>query len=117
DGTVITKDCPVGLRAFYKRTARFAGATLTAMLALFSIGFGQSKSKKEDACKNTSPGKILRTETRNVNLVNGTIADPNCAAVPGAKITLISEKTKREYKAVSNEKGYYSVLLVAPGRY
>src|SRR5688500_5475673 len=30
DNTVITKDCPVGLRAFYKRTARRAGAALTA---------------------------------------------------------------------------------------
>src|SRR5437773_12576574 len=28
DGTVLTRDCPVGLRAVQKRVARFAGATL-----------------------------------------------------------------------------------------
>src|SRR5262252_9589526 len=32
DGTVITKDCPVGLRAVRKRVATMAGAALTAVL-------------------------------------------------------------------------------------
>src|ERR1051325_2231218 len=31
DGTVLTKDCPVGLRAYQKRVARFAGAALSAI--------------------------------------------------------------------------------------
>src|SRR5262245_23205560 len=33
DGTVITRDCPVGLRALRKRIARRAGAVLTALLS------------------------------------------------------------------------------------
>ena len=113
DGTVLSKDCPVGLRAFYQRTTRRAGAALAAVFALFSIGFGQSKNDK--ACK--TAGTIFRTESRNLTLVEGTITDPSCAVIPGAKITLINKDTNREYQVTANKKGYYRVLLNAPGRY
>src|SRR5258706_13383034 len=45
DGTVLTKDCPVGLRAIQRRATRFAGAALAAILGLFSISFGQKEDK------------------------------------------------------------------------
>lgn len=115
DGTVITKDCPVGLRKFYKRTAQFAGAALTAILALFSAGFGQSNSEDEKACK--TAGRIVSVESRNLTLVEGTITDANCTVIPGAKVTLINKDTNREYQVTSNKKGYYRILLNAPGRY
>jgi hypothetical protein len=116
DGTVLTKNCPVGIRAFYRRTTQRAGAALTAILALFSFGYGQrSDSKNEKACKTS--GRILRVESRNLNFIEGTIVDLRCEVVPGAKITLINEDTKREYQVTSNQKGYYSILLNAPGRY
>lgn len=114
DGTVLTKDCPVGLRAYYRRTARFAGAALTAIVGLFSVGFGQSKSN-ENACKKS--GSIVRIQSQNINLVEGTITDPNCAVIPGSKITLISKDTKRKTETTSDENGYYKILLLAPGRY
>lgn len=115
DGSVITNDCPVGLRAFYKRTRRFAGAALATIFALFSFGFGQTKAKNERACKTS--GKIMRIESRNLNLVEGTITDPTCAAIPGATITLISQNTKRKSQITSDKNGYYRILLIAPGRY
>ena len=59
DGTVLTKDCPIGFRAYQKRIARFAGATLATVLGLFSISFGQKEDKNSD---DTSKVKILRTE-------------------------------------------------------
>src|SRR5687767_1276640 len=37
DGTVLTKDCPTGLRAYHKRVTRFAGAALAAILGLVSV--------------------------------------------------------------------------------
>src|SRR5262245_5564716 len=36
DGTILTRDCPVGLRALRRRVARIAGASLAALLGLFS---------------------------------------------------------------------------------
>ena len=43
DGTVLTKDCPLGIRAYQKRISRFAGATLATILGLFSVSFGQKE--------------------------------------------------------------------------
>ena len=36
DGTVITRNCPVGLRALKRRVSRIAGAALTAVLGFFA---------------------------------------------------------------------------------
>jgi hypothetical protein len=46
DGTVLTRNCPVGLRALKRRVSRVAGATLSAVLGFFAgvgfnFGFGQ----------------------------------------------------------------------------
>ncbi|MGC2238988.1 MAG: carboxypeptidase-like regulatory domain-containing protein [Pyrinomonadaceae bacterium] len=118
DGTVITKDCPVGLRAFYKRTARFAGAALASIIGLFSVGFGQSNSKKAQVCKETSQFKILRTETKNEsNIVEGTITDANGAVVPGVKITLTNLETKQTLQTTTDENGYYSFSSPEAGKY
>ena len=45
DGTVLTRNCPVGLRALKQRATRVAGATLSAVLGFFAgvglnLGFG-----------------------------------------------------------------------------
>jgi len=112
DGTVITKDCPVGLRAYQKRVARFAGAALTAILGLFSVSFGQKDDKKAiDAAKL----KIMRTVSQN-SALNGTITDPNGALVPNAEILLF--KGKREIGRVkSDENGHFAFASLAPGLY
>jgi hypothetical protein len=36
DGTIITADCPVGIRAFRRKIARTAGASLSAVLTFFA---------------------------------------------------------------------------------
>jgi Carboxypeptidase regulatory-like domain len=118
DGTVLTKDCPVGLRAYYKRTARFAGAALATIIGLFSINFAQDKSKKDKTCKVTSEISLLRSEIKNsANLIEGTIKDQNGAVVPGVKVILINEETKLRIETTTNDEGYYSFSDVAAGYY
>jgi hypothetical protein len=41
DGTVITRDCPVGLRAVRRRVAKTATAAFTAVLSFSAMVFGQ----------------------------------------------------------------------------
>src|SRR5947209_11298008 len=44
DGTVLTRNCPVGLRALKQRASRIAGAALSAVLGFFAgvdLGFGR----------------------------------------------------------------------------
>lgn len=40
DGTILTKDCPVGLRFLVRRVSRVAGAALTALM---SVGFATAQ--------------------------------------------------------------------------
>ncbi|HST53867.1 MAG TPA: hypothetical protein VLJ61_17800 [Pyrinomonadaceae bacterium] len=47
DGTVLTRNCPVGLRALKRRATRIASATLTAVLGFFAgvgLNFGISRA-------------------------------------------------------------------------
>src|ERR671939_213523 len=49
--------------------------------------------------------------------VNGTVTDPNGAAVPGASVTLVNRATNIETRATANEGGYYTFVNVSPGTY
>jgi hypothetical protein len=118
DGTVLTKDCPVGLRAYYKRTARFIGAALTTIISLFSIGFAQKNSKKEKVCKVTSEFKIPEIETKKgTNVVEGTVIDQNGAVIPGVAVILRNGQTNKGFSATTNDEGYYKFSEVPSGNY
>src|SRR5262249_5795847 len=75
-------------------TQRLTVAILISLLS-FSVVFAQ-----------TSAGEV-----------NGTVTDPNGAAVPGATIILISEATKIESRVTSNQNGYFTFVNVKPGNY
>lgn len=112
DGTVLTKDCPVGLRAFRKRAARLAGATLATILGLVSISFGQKEDKKAiDASKLDIVRKVSQE-----NILSGTILDPNGAIIPGAEILLFKDKINVA-KRTSDEKGDFSFSALLTGTY
>lgn len=112
DGTVITKDCPVGWRAYQKRVARFAGAALATVLGLFSVSFGQ---KYDNAAVEAEKLKITPA-AHPKNILEGTITDPNGAVVPNAEVSLFKGKTPVA-SVRSDENGYYAFSSVAPGTY
>src|SRR6185436_16673405 len=93
DGTVITKDCPVGLRAVRRRVARIAGAAFATIISLCGGAFGQ-KVKDDKSCRQQV--KISRTLTQDPianGRVAGTILDSNGAVIPGAVITINDAKS------------------------
>src|SRR6266849_4080752 len=47
DGTIITKDCPVGLRAIRRRVAKIAGAVFAAVMSLAGSVAGQKPASKD----------------------------------------------------------------------
>src|SRR5438477_6600235 len=49
--------------------------------------------------------------------VNGTITDPNGAAVPGSTVRLVNQATNIETRAATNESGYFTFVNVNPGTY
>ena len=81
DGTIITGDCPVGLRALRQHTAKAAAAIFATLMSLCSTAFGQDPSAKEK-----SPNKQTITITKKAwdsssedGVLSGTIADPGGA--------------------------------------
>lgn len=114
DGTVLTKDCPVGLRKYRLRTARFAGAALAAILGVFSVSYGQKKTTLD-----ASSVKIVRTRTNSqMGTIKGVVLDPNGAVIPGVRLYLINgsekrSKTRRETR--TSDSGNFIFNDVAPG--
>src|SRR5436853_935225 len=49
--------------------------------------------------------------------VNGTVTDPNGAAVPGATAKLINQATKGETEATTNQSGYFTFVNLKPASY
>lgn len=116
DGTVITKDCPVGLRAIRRRVTRITGAVFATVLSLCGGAFGQKT--KDEACRQQV--KITRTLAQQPienGTVTGKIVDPNGAVIPGAEINLIDVKLMKSVEVKSGDDGRFLISNVAPGVY
>jgi Carboxypeptidase regulatory-like domain len=96
DGTVITNDCPVGLRKVRQRMARVASAAFASILGLVTIGYGQ---KADRSTPDLSGARVIRTDApQAAGSVRGIFVDPNGAVVPGVEVTVVSERGKRKVK-------------------
>lgn len=122
DGTVLTKDCPVGLRALRLRATRAAGAAFAALLSLCSLALGQEKSQKfpgttggqvnvERKAAGKGPGK------HSAGSVSGVVLDQLGASVPGIEVFFRNEATKKELKAKASDEGTFSFADLPAGKY
>lgn len=118
DGTVLTRDCPVGLRALRRRVSKAAGAALTALLSLCSAAAGQSKPQ-EDKSGAPAPGLKIKREAAQdgQSALAGVLSGLAGAAVPGAELTLTDEQTGKELTASTTPEGKFSFRGLAAGRY
>ena len=115
DGTILTQDCPVGLRAIRKRVSRAAAAAFSALLSLFG---GQTLIAQQQNPKDQSIIDILRTFRGNGQAaVEGIISDQVNAVVAGAQVKLINESTKREITTRTNERGRFRFIDIDSGEY
>jgi hypothetical protein len=117
DGTVLTKDCPVGLRGVRLRAARAAGAAFAAVLGLFAAATGQTPQKKS-SCPAGDELTVERTlKGTSHATVSGVVTDPACAVVPGALVSLTGKETGRKFTARTSDKGEFLIAAVPPGTY
>src|SRR5436309_2442357 len=61
------------------------------------------------------PAVLLAQDTRGT--INGRVADPSGAVVPGASITVSNPATGLKSVATTNQDGYYQAPLLPPGLY
>lgn len=118
DGTILTKDCPVGVQSRVKRVTKFAGAVFASIIGLFSVSFSQTEKKKDETCKIVSQGKVVRDKSKSELVgIKGTVMDLNGAVIPGVKILLKNSATSKEITSESNSDGEFKFKDVPDGIY
>ena len=96
DGTMLTKDCPQGLKRLTKRVSRLGAAILSALV---SMNYAIAKTKAQpQACQR------VQTSEASANLVV-VITDPDGAVVPGARLVLIDKSGKMKFKGRTDGAG------------
>jgi len=115
DGTVLTKDCPVGLRAYRKRVASFASAAFAAVLGLFSISFGQDKMPDNRKTPEIVREKVIGNDQK-IEL-SGTICDEHGAVIPGVTLKFIRVEDKKIFNTSTNADGEFIIKDIPKGIY
>jgi hypothetical protein len=85
DGTILTKDCPVGLRAIRRRVSRLARATLSAAIGFLS-GLGLYGAALQEPLGRTMTGVMVREHPRETN------RQPNFAVMGGLESEVMRSK-------------------------
>src|SRR5262245_28675542 len=113
DGSILTRDCPVGLRAARKKVSRAAAAAFSALVSLFggSALFAQQPKNEKDV-------DIRRTLRRDGQpAIEGAIFDRSRALIVGARVKLINEVTKQEVTTETNKNGRFRFSDLEKGVY
>jgi hypothetical protein len=119
DGTVLTRDCPTGLRALRRRASRIAAALIAALLTLPSLAFGGTAGKKPRLKTHGSRVKlrIERVATPQPAVFGGVIRDRDGYAIPGASIAVQDEVSMRQVTAITDMNGAFDIPSLNDGLY
>jgi len=118
DGTVLTRDCPVGLRALRKNIARVAGAAFATILSACSFVFAQNP-KADKSCKQIPAIALDRKKVENNQSpsFSGTVFDLNGAVISGATVTLFDALDHKVKEMTTNADGAFSFEGLDDGTY
>jgi len=108
DGTILTRDCPRGLRALTDRVSRIAGAVLTAMMAVTPV-FAQSPAGTSAPNQSESKNKELGMDV--------TVVDPTNAVITNAKVSLCRCKDRATNDVSTDSTGVARFRSLAKGTY
>lgn len=118
DGTILTSDCPVGLRAIRRRVARMAGAGLAAILSCFSIAAAQKRAADDPSGQRIQSVQMEKKSRPGEPAgIVGTVLDPVGATIPNASVTLTNVRTKTQLTATTNDSGRYVFSAAVAGEY
>jgi Carboxypeptidase regulatory-like domain len=106
DGTILTEDCPVGLREKAARVRRRVSFAISGWIGI-AAAFAQTPQ---------SPDRPVQVEQATSAELRVILTDATGAGIPGASITLLDEKTQSTISGQSNQAGEYR-FVVARGVY
>jgi hypothetical protein len=119
DGTVLTRDCPTGLRAVRQRASRVAAALIAAVCSLPAFAFGARTCEKPRLKTNGSRVKleIERVATPQPAAFTGVVRDEWGTPIPGVTIAVRDEAASRELTAVTDVNGAFNIASLNDGLY
>jgi hypothetical protein len=119
DGSVLTKDCPVGLRALRRRVAKRTAALFAALVSLSAAVFGQdgSKTGKTECTPRTRITRLDASSDPNEKMLSGSVAGPIGVAIPGATIRLLDADAKEVRQTSTNDGGKFEFSPIEAGHY
>lgn len=118
DGTILTSDCPVGLRAIRRRVARMAGACLATVLSLLSVAAARERGAADPSDQKIQSVQLeKKSRPGEQEGIVGTVLDPVGATIPNASVTLKNVRTKTRLTATTNDNGKYVFSGVVAGEY
>jgi hypothetical protein len=119
DGTVLTRDCPTGLRALRRRASRAAVAVIAALLSLPAMAFGGMTGKKPRIKANGSKVRlqIERVTAPQPAVFTGVVRDSESVPIPGVTIDVEDESTKRLLTTTTDVDGAFTLASLSDGVY
>ena len=120
DGTVITRDCPVGLRAIRRRVSRVASVTIAAIFGICTGTFGKTSPTdfRPGSSRYRISGMNVGIASRpNHSEIAGRVVDPNGAAIESAKVTITNQNTGMKSKAETKADGTFQFSMLQAGLY
>jgi hypothetical protein len=113
DGTVLTRDCPTGLRALQRRASRAAAAVVAMLLSLPGLAFGGMTCKTRGSKVKLT---VERVATAHAAVFTGVVRQDR-AVLPGVTVMVRDEATNHEVTKMTDVNGAFTVAALQDGIY
>jgi Carboxypeptidase regulatory-like domain len=119
DGTIITRDCPIGLQAIRRRVRRLAGGVFATILSVCSVVFSQSTRSNSATPFLQKELKLERDKSNQeqIGKFSGVIVDINGASIAFAEVSLRDPTGNKKRIVYTDDKGVFTFSDIRDGRY
>lgn len=114
DGTLLTKDCPTGLRALQRRVSRFVSAMMAAVLSIGALASGCASARWRNGSK--IDVAIEQAATPQPAVLTGVVVLDG-SPLPGATITVRNEASPSQFTVITDEHGAFTFHALHEGIY
>lgn len=115
DGTMLTQDCPVGLRAIKQRVSKWVATAFSAIFGLAIPGYLTSTYAQQKTESNATVQRSLRRNEQPA--LQGVITDEFRAVIHDATVTATNQQTKQTKTVRSNQEGRFQFAELPAGEY